>query len=120
MDFLPDKEFHVIFERTSETVDLQGATSVDEINRILDRRIRKAKRRQRRGIPQGIILRNLDNLRNAGFARRTIEEAVTKPRGIEALTLKYGNEKAKDILLRRARRRIGEKRRLVGRRRKRR
>jgi hypothetical protein len=35
MDFMPDKEFHKIFNRISKTVDLTGAGTPEEINERL-------------------------------------------------------------------------------------
>lgn len=111
MDFIPDKEFHRIFNRVSKKVNLKGAGTPQEINRRLNRKIEEyrylsgttplAQFRVKRRIS------DLENLISAGFGRRTIDEAVAKPQGKVALTLKYGREKAKDILSARARRRLG-------------
>ena len=109
MDFLPDKEFHRIFDRVSKIVDLKGARTPQEINRRLNRKIKEG--RYLPGKNQLALFRgrsripNLKRLIFAGFGRRAIDEAVSKPRGKVALTLKYGRKKAKDILLARARRR---------------
>jgi len=110
VDFMLDKEFNHLFNRISKKVNLKGAGTPQEINRRLNRKIKeysylsgttslgrfRAKRR----------ISDLKKLIFAGFGRRTIDEAVAKPQGKVALTLKYGREKAKDILLARARRRI--------------
>lgn len=110
MDFVPDKEFHRIFDRVSKKVDLKGAGTPREINRRLNRKIKEDRYLPRRNQLALFLARsripNLKRLVFAGFGRRTIDEAVANPRGKVALTLKYGREKAKDILLRRARRRI--------------
>jgi len=110
VDFIPDKEFHKIFNRVSKKVDLKGADTPQEINRRLNRKIKEyshssgitplAQFRARRRISE------LENLMSAGFGRRTIDEAVANPREKVALTLKYGRKKARDILLARERRRL--------------
>ena len=111
MDFIPDKEFHKIFNRVSKKVDLKGAGTPQEINRRVNRKIKELSYLSgKTPLAQFRANRQISHLRNliaAGFARRTIDEAVAKPHGIVALTLKYGREKAKDILLDRARRRLG-------------
>jgi len=116
MDFLPDKEFHPIFDRVSRRVNLKGAGSPAEINSRLKLKIdgyknlkkKKAllvfeisKKEARLGI------RDLKKLMFRGFGRRTIDEAIARPRGKVALTLIYGRENAKDILLERSQKRIG-------------
>jgi hypothetical protein len=125
MDFMPDKEFHPIFDRVSRKVSLKGAGTPAEINKQLTKAIKEEKKKKRmikKAIRNGHIsrsaasgwLRKISNdikdtkqLIFAGFARRTIDEAITRPRGKVALTLRYGRKKAKDILLERARKRIG-------------
>jgi len=111
VDFIPDKEFHKLFNRVSRKVNLKGAGTPQEINRRLNWKIKEysylsgttplAQFRAKRRIS------DLENLISAGFGRRTIDEAVAKPRGKVALTLRYGRQRAKDILLARARRRLG-------------
>lgn len=102
MDFLSDKEFHEIFDRVSAKVDLRGANSPEEVNRRLKQKIKEYPPRLSSG-----WISFLKRLMFAGFGRRTIDQAIANPRGKVALTLKYGKEKAKDILLARARRRLG-------------
>ena len=107
---MPDKEFHKIFDRVSKIVNFKGAGTPQEIIRRLNRKIKEysypsgntplAQLRAKRRIS------DLENLISAGFARRTIDEAVANPQGEVALTLKHGRKKAKDILLNRARRRL--------------
>jgi len=109
MDFVPDKEFHRIFDRVSKKVDLKGAGTPQEINRRLNRKIKEGRYLPRRNQLALFLARNripnLEKLVFAGFGRRTIDEAVAKPRGKIALTLKYGRKKTREILAR-ARRRI--------------
>jgi len=116
MDFLPDREFHPIFDRVSRKVNLKGAGSPREINRRLKLKIdgykylRKKKALHLFGISKKearLGIRDLKKLIFAGFGRRTIDEAIAKPRGKVSLTLRYGRKKAKEILLERARERVG-------------
>ena len=110
MDFLADKEFHKLFDRISKIVDLKGAGTPQEINRRLNRKIKEYRYLPRKSQLAVFFARsrmpNLKKLIFAGFGRRTIDEAVANPRGKIALTLKYGREKARDILRKRARRRL--------------
>ena len=105
MDYLPDYEFNEIFDRVSKKVDLRGANSPKEVNRRLNQKIKEYPPRLSSGWTSF-----LKRLMFAGFGRRTIDEAVANPHGIIALTLKHGREKARDILLARARRRLGSRR----------
>lgn len=111
MDFMPDKEFHPLFDRVSRKVDLEGAGTPAEINERLKEKIevyaylRKKKRLAPRAARRWIS--DLKRLMFAGFGRRTIDEAIANPRGEVALTLEYGRENAKEILLERKRKRIG-------------
>jgi len=107
MDFLPDKEFHPIFDRVSRKVDLGGAGTPEEINKRLKKKIKEIKKKRLKPAKARRLISELKNLIFAGFGRRAIDEAVANPRGEVALTLRYGREKAKDILLARSRKRIG-------------
>lgn len=116
MDFMPDREFHPIFDRTSRKVNLKGAGSPAEINRRLKLKIDGYKYLQKKKAllvfeiskkEARLGIRDLKKLIFAGFGRRTIDEAIARPRGKVALTLIYGRENAKDILLERSRKRIG-------------
>jgi hypothetical protein len=119
MDFLPDKEFHPIFDRVSRKVNLKGAGSSAEINRRLKLKIDGYKYLQKKKAlhvfeiskkEAKLGIRDLKKLIFRGFGRRTIDEAIARPRGKVALTLIYGRENAKDILLERSRKRIGSTR----------
>jgi hypothetical protein len=116
MDFLPDKEFHPIFDRVSRKVNLKGAGSPAEINRRLKLKIDGYKYLQKKKAllvfeiskkEAELGIRDLKKLMFRGFGRRTIDEAIARPRGKVALTLIYGRENARDILLERSRKRIG-------------
>ena len=110
MDFIPDKEFHKIFNRVSKIVDLEGAGTPEEINERLNQKVAKDRYLSVKNELTLFHARGrtpkLKKLISGGFARRTIDEAIANPRGKIALTLKYGRERAKDILLKRARRRL--------------
>ena len=108
MDFLPDKEFHKLFDRISDRINLEGAGSVREINERLNQRIQELEYRY--GTDPLAPLRaqgpisQLKALISGGFARRAIDEAIANPRGEIALTLKLGKKRAKEILTKRKRR----------------
>jgi len=107
LDFVPDSEFNRIFDRVSVKVDLRGANTPAEINRRLKMacdQARSLRRTYRAELSKGWIsfLRRLV----PSFGRRAIDEAVSKPQGKVALTLRYGRIRAKDILLDRARRQL--------------
>jgi len=108
MDFIPDKEFHEIFNRVSQRVDLKGTGTPAEINARLSQRIKAyVYLRRKKKLNPARARRNIYDLRRlifAGFGRRTIDEAIAKPQGIVALTLRYGRENARGILLERQRR----------------
>ena len=105
MSFIPDSEFNAIFDRVSAKVDLQGANTPEEVNRRLNQKIKQYPPKLSSGWRSF-----LKRLIFAGFGRRTIDEAVSQPYGLVGLTLKHGRERAKDILLARARRRLGTSR----------
>jgi len=120
MDFIPDKEFHAIFDRVSRTINLKGAYTPDEVHRRL-RRVRRHYKEQEaefkdrdRRPPKSLVKkrRNIENLIVSDFGQRVASEAFWNPDGIIGLTLKYGRAKAREVLLRRHRRRLGELRRV--------
>ena len=105
MDFLPDVEFHPLFNRTSKKVNFQGCGTPEEINARLKQRIREYKAlygntpiSQFQGENKVAGLRTLIA---SGFGRRCIDEAIAHHRGKVALTLKYGRDKAIRIINRR-------------------
>lgn len=110
MDFMPDKEFHKLFDRISIIVDLRGAATPREINKRLNRKIKEYRYLSRKGQLASFRASRmpdfLKRLISAGFGMRTIDEAVANPRGKIALTLKYGRGKARRILRKRAQRRL--------------
>ena len=116
MDFMPDREFHVLFDRVSRKVNLKGAGSPAEINRRLKLKIDGYKYLQKKKAllvfeiskkEAELGIRDLKKLMFRGFGRRTIDEAIARPRGKVSLTLRYGRKNARDILLERSRKRIG-------------
>lgn len=114
MDFIPDREFNEVFHRVSRKVDLKGAGTPAEINERLYQKIRAYRLlRKKKRLNSKVARRRISDLKRlifAGFGRRTIDEAIAKPQGKVALTLRYGRKRAKDILLARARGRIGSTR----------
>jgi hypothetical protein len=105
MDRITSYEFHCIFNRTSNTVDLKGKLSVDAIEEELAKareacrnRYDKAESsRERRRLKSSVV--QLGNLIEYGFARRAIYEGVRDPSGLIAMTLRYGKIEAKRRIL---------------------
>ena len=111
MDFMLDKEFHKLFDRVSKFVDLQGAGPPREINERLRQKINEYRYLPRRSQLAVFFERsrmpNLKKLIFAGFSRRSIDEAISKPNGKVSLTLRFGRKKAHRILRARVRKRLG-------------
>lgn len=105
MDSISSYEFHSIFNRTSDTVDLKGKLSVQAIEEELGKARESCRKRysraetsrERRRLKTSVF--QLNNLLQYGFAPRTIREAVFNPSGIVAMTLKYGKLEAKRRIL---------------------
>ena len=108
MDFFPDKEFHKLFDRISQRINLEGAGSPTEINERLRQRIQELKYIYGNDPlaplrTQGPISQ-IRALISGGFARHAIDEAIANPHGEIALTLKLGKRRAQKILMKRRRR----------------
>jgi hypothetical protein len=105
MDSIPSFEFHEIFDRTTDVVDLEGKGTVSEIERALWRIREYCRRRYQRAETEKERARfkaatvNYDNLLRYGFARRVIREAMSDPNGFYALTLRFGKIEARRRLL---------------------
>lgn len=106
-DFMPDAEFHPIFDRISKKINLQGCATSEEINSRLKHKIYEIKQTCETGLfGPFLVLRRRAGLRTliaTGFAERCIDEATAQPKGVVALTLKYGRKNAELILTRRKR-----------------
>ena len=113
MDFMPDIEFHFIFDRVTRTVSLKGCTSVNDINKRIKNKVKQIKKEahKKRGGKARYSVSQLRKLLFRGFGRRTINEAIVDPNGKISLTLQHGRKKAREILLARARKRLGPLRR---------
>ncbi len=110
MDFLPDSEFHEIFDRTSKKVNLKGASTAGEIN---NRIVKKAHRIQNEYGSDPLSqmqaesrIEPLKKLLFSGFGRRAIDEAIANPQGKIARTLKLDQEEIQRIKARRKRKLI--------------
>jgi len=108
LDFVPDKEFHILFVRISATVDLRGAFTPEEVNRRILREAKVRKYLAERGyMSPRLAYHDADNLeklvytQGTDFGTRAISTARRHPYGLENLTLNYGRTKAIDILLER-------------------
>ena len=98
MDSLTDKEFHKLFDRTSQEVELKGAYTPDEVHRRLRR-----KRREYREEGDRKSQRNMEKLIASDFGQRVSSESLWDPNGFVGLTVQHGRKRAREILLRRAR-----------------
>ena len=109
MDFVPDKEFHQLFDRLSKRVSLKGCRTPADVNR----RLRKKEKELRFAASDNPLHRLMasneaDFYRRLvpAFGKRVIDEAHTNPNGKVALTLKHGWKKAK-TLFKQVRKRLG-------------
>lgn len=108
LDFVPDKEFHILFVRISATVDLRGAFAPEEVNARIMRGAKAIKFLAEKGyMNPKTAYHAADNLEKlvytegTDFGTRAISTARRHPYGLENLTLNYGRSKAIDILLER-------------------
>jgi hypothetical protein len=112
LDFMPDKEFHHLFIRISNSVDLRRAFTPEEVNKRIIHEAKGLKFLAKEGyVRPKAAYHRADNLEKlvytAGrtdFGTRAISTARRHPDGLENLTLNYGYSKAVDILLERNRR----------------
>lgn len=105
MDSVPSYEFHRIFERISQIIDLKGKFTAEEIEKELirvrntcKRMSEEAETRKKRAQYNSKKVA-IERLIEYGFPRRVIMEAHRNPKGKVALTLRYGHEEAKRRLL---------------------
>jgi len=105
MDSISRPEFHEIFERVSANIDLKQCTNAlaieQKLKEVRDRskvKFKTSKTRTRR-VEVGRRTEWLDTLMEHDFASRAIFEASRNPRGIIAMTLKYGRPEAQRRIL---------------------
>lgn len=109
MDSIPSYEFHKIFDRISQIIDLKGKFTAEEIEEELLRVRNVCKRLSERAETRKnqVLYRAkkvaMDRLIEYGFADRVIAEAMVDPHGKVGLTLRYGYAEAKRRLLAQAR-----------------
>lgn len=105
MDSVSDYEFHEIFQRVTEYIDLQGKFTPEQIDKELEKAREKCKR----------LYRNAENGRERirfkraalgylrliehDFASRVEHEARTNPMGIIGMTLTHGTIEARRRML---------------------
>lgn len=105
MDSMHSPEFHCIFNRTSNYVDLKGKFTERAIEKALWRAREYCRKNYRKAPTQGARIRlkrniiQIDRLLQYGFAQRTIFEARLHPKGFVAMTLKLGKAEVKRRLL---------------------
>lgn len=98
---MPNYEFHDIFDRTTNYVDLKGKFTVLEIEKALLQTREYCRRRYHNADTESERARfkmakvRYDNLLQHGFARRTVREASFEPQGFIGMTLRFGKMEAK-------------------------
>jgi hypothetical protein len=109
MDFMPDKEFHRLFNRVSRRVDLKGCRTAADINRKLMQKEKQVRfSASNNPLAQVRASNEADFYQRLvpAFGKRVIDEAHTNPHGKVALTLKHGWRRA-EILFKRMKKRLG-------------
>lgn len=105
MDSLQRYEFHAIFDRVTDTVDLEGCLSAlgieNRLKAVRDWSKTKSKISKTKAgrLRFGGRAEWLDNLIEHDFAGRAIFEAGRDPHGIIRMTLKYGRQEARIRIL---------------------
>ena len=105
MDSISSFELATIFGRLPDSIDLKGKFSAEEIEKELIKFVKKCKKlrrkvetiSERKKIKRTII--NIRRLLEYGFSERVIDEANANPKGIFAMTLKFGKKEAKRRIL---------------------
>jgi hypothetical protein len=105
MDSISSYEFHAIFDRTTDHVDLRRNLTRDAIAESLNNAKEKCERmrnhaktyKQRHKLKRASI--QYRNLIEYCFPERCIAEAVAKPKGIVSMTLKHGKSEARARIL---------------------
>lgn len=114
-DWSIDREYIPAFDRVSEEIDFKGCRTPEDINERIERKQRANDFRAKHGIGEHRISKKrahylntqLQKLIDNEFGVYTIAHSRRHPDGVVNLTLLYGKDEAVDILLARARRRIG-------------
>lgn len=105
MDSISSYEFHKIFNRVTDYIDLQGKLSEGEIEKELVKASKKCRRLRRKAetaqerakLKRAAI--GYDRLIEYDFPRRVIREAIMDPKGLVSMTLRYGKKEAKRRIL---------------------
>lgn len=119
MDTIPQKEFVGIFGRTSDYVNMKGCITPDDINNRIKTVEKKMLEVQHKAQRKGTVKRwrgmrkHLHVLRKSDLGSRIIYEAVRNPRGYVSLVLTFGKKRANEIMLERAKQRIGRQRLVI-------
>ena len=114
-DWTVDREYIPVFDRVSEEVNFLGCRTPDDIHECIRRKQRANNFRAEHKLLGTHIPKKsahykneqLQKLIDNDFGAYTISHARRHPDQIVNLTLHYGKDKAVDILLARARKRIG-------------
>jgi hypothetical protein len=104
-DWTVDRELHPVFIRVNALTDLQGADTPEEIDRRLDRTVEVYDLLLKRGVVSRKkaeeVERQVNKLQDANFSTYVIASARRHPSGLIALSLKYGHDRAVDLVLER-------------------
>ena len=101
MDSISSPEFHKIFNRVTEYIDLKGKFTVEEIEEELRKARKKCLKLRRKAETSQERAKfkraatGYGNLLEHGFAARSVYEANASPKGIVAMTLRYGKKRSK-------------------------
>lgn len=105
---MSDKEFHGLFRREANAVNMKGCNSPEDIRDRIKAKRDAYKERKKQLKERGVYSKSLNRslwqqkkLLDHGFPDRAINEAIANPRGMEGLTFKYGAKKAEEIMLHR-------------------
>lgn len=119
MDSISSAEFHKIFNRVTEYIDLKGKFTVEEIEEELRKARKKCLKLRRKAetsqdrakFKRAAI--GYANLLEHDFASRVVYEAKVNPKHLVDMTLRYGKKEAKRRILaqKRAKIRISVRRR---------
>jgi hypothetical protein len=113
-DWTVDREFIPAFDRLSEEIDFEGCRTPDDIHDRIKHKQKANDFRASNGILRTHISKKTAHNQNAqlqklidnDFGSYVIAHARRHPDGIVKLTLYYGKDRAIDILLARARKRM--------------
>lgn len=102
-----DREFHPIFKRVNAHTDLKGCHTPEDIRRKMNRTLKGYKLALKTGYIKDEKTKRrflnaekkLKQLRDSDFPEATIAHANRHPDGIVNMTLQYGYDRARSLIL---------------------